>query len=103
MPLRNSSDGYNAGMSEERKKPVWQWIIGLLVMAPVLYVASFGPVCRAIPLSASYHVFHPLETFYKPLILAVRYTGRECLSDAICWYGGETGLYVYVSISIGGI
>jgi len=90
-------------MSEERKKPIWASIIGILVMAPVLYVGSFGPVCRAIPLSASFHVFHALETFYKPLILAGQYTGSECLSDAICRYGGEAGEYIYVSISIGGI
>ncbi len=31
-------------MSEERK-PLWPWIAALLVGLPVLYVASFGPVC----------------------------------------------------------
>ena len=32
-------------MSEERKKPVWPWIVALLIGLPVLYVASFGPAC----------------------------------------------------------
>jgi len=32
-------------MSEVRKKPVWPWIVGVLVVVPVLYVLSFGPAC----------------------------------------------------------
>lgn len=32
-------------MSEERK-PLWPWIVALLIGLPVLYVASFGPACR---------------------------------------------------------
>src|SRR5262245_20955652 len=31
-------------MSEERK-PLWPWIVALLIGLPVLYVASFGPAC----------------------------------------------------------
>ena len=33
-------------MSDDRKKPVWPWIVALLIGVPVLYVASFGPACR---------------------------------------------------------
>ena len=32
-------------MSEDRKKSVWQWIGGALVLLPVLYALSFGPAC----------------------------------------------------------
>src|SRR5262245_17890495 len=32
-------------MSDERKKPLWQWIVALLIGFPILYVASFGPAC----------------------------------------------------------
>ncbi|MGE5192196.1 MAG: hypothetical protein ACM3U2_06795 [Deltaproteobacteria bacterium] len=32
-------------MSDDRKKPLWPWIAALLVGLPVLYAASFGPVC----------------------------------------------------------
>jgi hypothetical protein len=31
-------------MSDNRK-PVWPWIVALLIGLPVLYVASFGPAC----------------------------------------------------------
>jgi hypothetical protein len=32
-------------MSDDRKKPLWPWIVALLIGLPALYVASFGPVC----------------------------------------------------------
>jgi len=32
-------------MSEERKRPVWPWIVATLIAVPVFYVASFGPAC----------------------------------------------------------
>jgi hypothetical protein len=32
-------------MSDDRKRPVWPWIVALLIGLPVLYVASFGPAC----------------------------------------------------------
>jgi hypothetical protein len=32
-------------MSEDRKQPLWPWIVALLIGLPVLYVASFGPAC----------------------------------------------------------
>ncbi len=32
-------------MSDARKKPLWPWIVALLIGLPVLYVASFGPAC----------------------------------------------------------
>jgi len=32
-------------MSNDRKKPLWPWIVALLIGLPVLYIASFGPAC----------------------------------------------------------
>jgi len=32
-------------MTDDRKKPLWPWIVALVVGLPVLYVASFGPAC----------------------------------------------------------
>ena len=31
-------------MSDDRK-PLWPWIVALLIGLPVVYVASFGPAC----------------------------------------------------------
>ena len=30
-------------MTDDRKTPVWPWIVALLIGLPVLYVASIGP------------------------------------------------------------
>ncbi len=32
-------------MTDDRKKPLWPWIVALVIGLPVLYVASFGPAC----------------------------------------------------------
>src|SRR5258708_454712 len=32
-------------MDAERKKRLWPWVVAVLIGMPVLYVASFGPVC----------------------------------------------------------
>src|SRR5260221_12833396 len=34
-------------MSEERKR-LWLWIVALMMAPPVLYIASFWPVCSLI-------------------------------------------------------
>src|SRR5262245_34290699 len=50
-------------MSKERK-PLWPWIVILLIGLPVLYVASFGPVCwlaeRHLIPTSSVEVCRPL-------------------------------------------
>jgi hypothetical protein len=56
--------GTIGGMSEERK-PVYQWIAGLLIGLPVLYVASFGPACgltehMGISTQHAWRVYRPL-------------------------------------------
>ena len=34
---------YIPGMNDDRKKPLWPWIVALLIGLPVLYVLSSGP------------------------------------------------------------
>ncbi len=33
-------------MSDGSARPLWPWIVALLIGVPMLYVASFGPACR---------------------------------------------------------
>ena len=51
-------------MTDERK-PLWPWVVALLIGLPVLYAASFGPACwissRVPSLTA------PVESAYAPL------------------------------------
>jgi hypothetical protein len=32
-------------MSEKAKRPVWPWIVVLLITVPIVYGFSFGPAC----------------------------------------------------------
>src|SRR5262245_50991401 len=48
-------------------KPVWPWIVALLIGLPVLYVASFGPACwmtSRLDLGARL-----IPTIYKPIVV----------------------------------
>jgi hypothetical protein len=68
-------------MSDERK-PLWPWIVALLIGLPVLYVASFGPACWL----ADRQIFSCVE-IYRPLAkLAARCPGP--VRDAYDWYAG---------------
>jgi hypothetical protein len=42
--LADCRRGYIPGMGDEQR-PVWPWIVALLIGLPVLYVLSFGPAC----------------------------------------------------------
>src|SRR5262245_22794311 len=71
-------------MSDDRK-PVWPWIVALLIGLPLLYVASFGPACwledrEVVPIGF-------VHTAYKPLVfVSARYCpGFVC--DAATEYG----------------
>ncbi len=35
-------------MSDDRKKPLWPWIMAMLIGLALLYVASFGPACALV-------------------------------------------------------
>ena len=74
-------------MSDDHKKPVWPWIVALLIGLPVLYVASFGPACwlverRILPPRATGIVFRPLlvATFWgEPPVVKWALQGYACL------------------------
>jgi hypothetical protein len=76
-------------MSEERK-PVWPWIVGVLIGLPVLYVASFGPACWACSRfdsdeSLNWNAWHFLETCYLPFVCASTCSHAR-VRDAARWY-----------------
>jgi hypothetical protein len=56
-------------MSDDRKKPLWSWIVALLIGLPVLYALSYGPWIYfqyAVPVPAEVvdagnSIFMPLE------------------------------------------
>ena len=68
-------------MSHERKKPIWQWIVLVLIGLPVLYVASFGPLCWMKSRSKDWKI----STFYWPV---QTYIVRYCPGGAaaVAWY-----------------
>ena len=69
-----------ASMSDERKRPMWPWIV---VLVPVLYVASFGPASWL----ASWEVL-PLDTtsrLYLPIFWADDHAPLW-LHKALAWY-----------------
>ena len=59
-----------AGMTEERKKSGWPWIVGLLIVLPVLYVASFGPACWLGQRDVVSVVF--VNAVYGPIVWSMR-------------------------------
>jgi len=85
-------------MSDERKTALWPWIAALLVGLPVLYVASFGPVCWAF--SAQLVSYDAITCIYRPLVqLAVR--GPEGVQKPIrsylrFWNGEEAIVFAYI-------
>ena len=82
-------------MSDNRKKPLWPWIVALLIGLPVLYVASFGPACGLVE-----HELLPRSILrglpYKPCLLLsinlprpISGVAQECI--CFCDGGWEWG------------
>jgi hypothetical protein len=88
-------------MSDDRKNPLWPWIVSLLLALPVLYVASFGPACWWLSNSALddmdfehgsiirsllvRNLFPRAPRIYWPLgWLALN--GPEPVRQSLCWY-----------------
>jgi len=70
-------------MSDDPKKPLWPWIVALLIGLPVLYVASFGPACwlmhrGVVTRRTSGWLFAPVE---RTMI-----RGPEWVSSSLFWY-----------------
>jgi len=65
----------------DHKRPLWPWIATLLIGLPVLYVASFGPVCWWI----EQPYYDSVVPFYWPIGRTAK-NGPEFLQIAINWY-----------------
>ena len=70
-------------MSDDRKKPLWPWIVALLIGLPVLYVASFGPACWICQSGEDHREVghHSLSADY----LAVE-KRPATVGDSVVWY-----------------
>lgn len=69
-------------MDERRKKPIWPWIVAMVVAVPVLYVASFGPACWIS--SRTNAGMEMIPVVYSPLV-SVWYRGGVP-ARALNWY-----------------
>jgi hypothetical protein len=73
-------------MSEERR-PLWPWIVALLIGLPVLYVVSFGPACWLTSQRYGWSKLQPHRAMiiYYPLgALAAK---RDTIhSRCLCWW-----------------
>jgi hypothetical protein len=80
-------------MSDDRK-PLWPWIVALLVGLPVMYVLSFGPACwTASRISAGASA---LPAFYRPITWVMWRNDR--VMEAMNWYAecGSTGSWHWI-------
>src|SRR5262245_17703642 len=70
-------------MTVERKKAgVWPWIAALLIGLPVLYVASFGPVCWITSPSGDGRI---VNFAYRPVIWIWDNTDLP-VGEFLLWY-----------------
>jgi hypothetical protein len=79
-------------MSEEREKPVWPWLVAVLIWLPVLYVASFGPACWLVDRDWSYA--STTASVYWPVV-RLAYSGPDWIKRPIQWWtsvGTEDGI-----------
>ena len=73
-------------MSDDSKKPLWPWIVALLIGLPVLYVSSFGPACWLTAQRNGWSKLQPHRAMiiYYPLgALAAR---RDTVSACLRWW-----------------
>jgi len=69
-------------MTDERK-PLWPWMVALLIGLPGLYVASFGPACWAMGLVDSGSAV--VSTVFRPMMVLIIH-GPAPISDALSRY-----------------
>ena len=74
-------------MSDDRKKPLWPWIVGLLIGLPVLYVASFGPACWISSRIGAHKGFvvDAVQLVYQP-VLRLGVEGPDSVRRGIEWW-----------------
>lgn len=71
-------------MSDYRKKPLWPWIVTLLIGLPVLYVAAYGPVCWLR--GHGFVSLGPVCRLYRPFAIITLEHPRGRLRDSLKWY-----------------
>ena len=73
-------------MSDDHKKPVWPWIVALLIGLPVLYVLSVGPISWLYNHEVLPRSLVPIYYwFYAPIAFANE-RGPEWLRQILDWY-----------------
>jgi hypothetical protein len=76
--------GYNAGMSDDQQRPLWPWIVVLLIGFSVVYVVSFGRACwlvarEKIPFAPTAAVYRPISRWILVPISRNK-IARKCLA-----------------------
>ncbi len=73
-------------MSDDRKTPLWPWIVALLIGLPVLYIVSFGPACWAESQTFGRTDFPTITVprFHRPLLRIAN--GRGIAAQFLVWY-----------------
>ncbi len=72
-------------MSDDRKKPLWPWIVVLLIGLPLLYVTSFGPACWMM--HRGWLPIFPTAYPYWPLVVSAN-AGPRPVRRLVGWYSG---------------
>jgi hypothetical protein len=71
----------------DAKQPIWPWIVGVVVMPPLLYALSIGPVVwlnsRGMMSPAALEVNN---SFYRPLGWVIQHSPKP-VEDAFLSYG----------------
>jgi hypothetical protein len=76
-------------MSDDRKTPLWPWIVCLLIGVPVLYVVSFGPACRVtsrVYASGESCPANPVMFVYFPLGKTILHNPNAGFGRSLIWW-----------------
>jgi hypothetical protein len=75
-------------MSDDRKKPLWPWMVALLIGLPVLYVGAYASTVEVSPVES----LGPIELSDGPYVFSL--TACYCVRSpfgALLLASGETG------------
>lgn len=90
----------------DRKRSSWPWGVAIVIAIPVLYVASFGPVCwwycKSMPLRGnSKTTVVQAPYFYWPLGWLVMH-GPSRVSRAFAWYATRGAPVAHLPANLAG-
>jgi hypothetical protein len=74
-------------MSEHRNADGW-WIVGLLVLSPVLYLLSFGPACWIVRKVCVPSIPNWVVTLYYPIISGAG-DAPASVESVLAYYSGD--------------